>query len=798
MEKQNILDAIKSHRLYFDGGTGTVLQKMGLGSGEAPELWNLSESDKIISLHEQYIAAGCNIIKTNTFGINKDKYPDNHRELATAAVDCAKKAIASHKVYSQSIDDEHPVYIAYDIGPTGRMLAPMGELAFEDAVAIFAENARLAEELGCDLILIETMNDSYETKAAVLAAKENSALPVFVTNAYSQDGKLMTGATPEAMVALLEGMGVDALGVNCSCGPDKMLSTVESLSKCSSLPIIVNPNAGLPVIVDGKTHFNIDPKKFAEYMVEIAKSGGCILGGCCGTTPEHIAWTVKATRDLDYTLPEQKNNTVISSYTHTVEIGAKPILIGERINPTGKPLLKDALRAGDINYVLNEAVKQADKGVHVLDVNVGLPDINESEMIVQAVAAIQAVLSTPLQLDSSNPKALGAAARIYNGKPLINSVNGKKESMEAVFPIAKKYSGAIIALTMDESGIPSTASGRVAIAEKIITTAKGYGIDKKDIIVDPLALTISSDTGNALVTLEAIALLHNKGIKTSLGVSNISFGLPQRDKINAAFFANALSMGLDCAIMNPFSQPMTDSYYAYMALNNMDENCSDYIAYATQNQSDAVAQKAEDVTLEYCIAKGLTARAQEIAAELAKTNAPLDIINTHVIPALNTVGEAFEQKKIFLPQLLASAQCACTVIDDLKALMPKNNTDGNKRIILATVRGDIHDIGKNIVKVMLESYGFSVIDLGKDITPEAVLAAVKETGCKLVGLSALMTTTVPAMEETISLLHSADSSVRVITGGAVLTQDYADKMHSDCYAEDAMDTVRYAQEFYRY
>lgn len=786
MAKQKITDIIKTHRLYFDGGTGTVLQSMGLKSGDAPELWNITNPQKITELHKQYIDAGCNIIKTNTFGINKQKYTD-YDELICAAVDCAKKAV----------ENREDKYIAFDMGPTGKLLKPMGDLDFEDAVAIFAENAKAAEKYGCDLILIETMNDCYETKAAVLAAKENSSLPIFVTNAYGEDDKLMTGATPQAMIAMLEGMGVDALGLNCSFGPDKMLDIVKEMTEYASVPIIVNPNAGLPIIVNGKTVYNINPDKFADYMVNIAQVGGCILGGCCGTTPLYMRKMIEKTECIPYSVPEYKNRTLISSYTHAIEIAASPILIGERINPTGKPLLKEALRNGDMNYVLSEGIKQADAGVHVLDVNVGLPDIDEAATIKQAIESIQSVISLPLQIDSSNANAIERAARIYNGKPLINSVNGKKESMDAIFPIAKKYSGAIIALTLDENGIPQTAQERFDIAKRIIDTAKKYGIDKKDIIVDPLAMTISSDTSNALVTLKTIELLHNEGIKTSLGVSNISFGLPERDKINSTFFANALQCGLNCAIMNPFSKSMVDVYYSYRALHDFDKGCAEYISYATENKSEQSAVKQEEErTLKYFIVKGLTHEAVKSAGTLCLEMPPLDVINVHVIPALNDVGTAFEQKKLFLPQLLASAECACAVFDEVKKFMPASNKQNDKKIILATVKGDVHDIGKNIVKVMLESYGFNVIDLGKDVPPETVCECALKNNCKLVGLSALMTTTVPSMEETVKQLHELGLGIKTVVGGAVLTQDYADKMNADFYAADAMDTVRFAESFY--
>lgn len=783
MAKEIITKAIKYKRLYFDGGTGTVLQSMGLCSGQAPEEWNLSHPERITALHKSYVDAGCNIIKTNTFGVNCSKY-SNYKELAASAVACAKAAIAG-------LDDR---YVAYDIGPTGRLMKPMGDLDFEEAVEIFSHSAILAKELGCDLILIETMNDSLETKAALLAAKEACDLPVFVTNAYGADNKLMTGADPTVMIAMLEGMGADAIGLNCSCGPDKMMDIVDTFAQNASVPIIVNPNAGLPVVINGKTVFNIRPDRFADYMVTLAQKGGCILGGCCGTTPDHMAKMIEKTRDLPYSPPAEKQMTVVTSYTHRVEIGSTPVLIGERLNPTGKPKLKEALKSHDINYILSEALAQVEAGAHMLDVNVGMPEINEPEMLPEVVRAIQGVTDIPLQLDSSNPQALANAARVYNGKPLINSVNGKRESMEAVFPIVKKYSGAVIALTMDENGIPQSAPARLAIAERIASVAAEYGIAKKDIIVDPLALTISSDTQNAVITLESIRLLHQNGFKTSLGVSNISFGLPERDNINSVFYSNALMCGLDCAIMNPFSSAMMNVYYAFRALNGMDKACGDYIAHATP----ALATQSATVTrdLQYCIEKGLTADAVNEAKTLAKTLSPLEVIDLHVIPALNKAGTAFEEKKTFLPQLLMSAEAATAVFDELKSLIPQENKKADKKFVIATVKGDIHDIGKNIVKVMLESYGFDVIDLGKDVPADAICQAASQSGCLVVGLSALMTTTVPAMEETIKQLRITCPNVKVVVGGAVLTKEYADAIGADFYAADAMETVRIAQMLY--
>ncbi len=780
--------ALKSQRLFFDGGFGTVLQGMGLKNGMAPENWNITEPEKVTSVHRAYIDAGSNIITTNTFGVNCDKYEDYAHYIASA-ISCAKKAALGR-------DD---VYIAFDMGPTGRMLEPLGDLPFEEAVGLYAKNVREAVKYGVDLILIETMNDSYETKAAVLAAKENCELPVFVTNAYDKNGKLMTGADPLAMIAMLEGLDVDALGMNCSFGPDVMLSIIDLFTDNCSLPLIVSPNAGLPRVENGRTVYDISAEEFADYMLKIAEKGVNILGGCCGTTPEYIATSVRKTAAVPFHAPEKKNITLVSSYTHAVQVGKYPVLIGERINPTGKPKLKEALRSGNLNYILNEGIRQSEAGSHILDVNVGLPEIDETETMRKVVSALQSVTDTPLQLDSSSPAVLESAMRVYNGKPLINSVNGDDASINAVLPLVKKYGGTIIALTMDKNGIPKTAGERVAIAEKIIERAREYGIEKKDIIVDPLCLTVSSDTANALVTLEAVKLLHEKKIKTSLGVSNISFGLPDRDKLNSAFFISALENGLDCAIMNPFSVGMTDAYYAYRVLHGLDKSCGDYIRYTASAESKSLpASDASEqrISLKSAIVRGLKINAEQAVSVLLETEAPLDIINGHIIPALEEVGKSFEEKRSYLPQLLMSADAAAAVFEKVKEKMSNHTADNDKSIILATVKGDIHDIGKNIVRVLLESYGFKVYDLGRDVAPGTVCEYVGKTGCRIVGLSALMTTTVASMEETIKQVHAVFPDAKVIVGGAVLNQEYADMIKADHYCADAMETVRYVQKYY--
>lgn len=780
-----IIELINKQRIYFDGGAGTYLQSKGLVPGTPPELWNVENPDVITDMHRAYLDAGCNVITTNTFGINSDKY-DNYEELITAGINCAKKAVNSRK----------NAFVAFDIGPTGRLLEPIGDLAFDDAVELFANNVKVAVKCGADLIIIETMNDSYETKAAVLAAKENSNLPVFVTNVYDEGGKLMTGASPEAMIAMLEGLGVDALGLNCSVGPDKMLGIIDRFVNNSSLPIIANPNAGLPVVEDGKSVYNINADEFSEYMLQLAEKGVNILGGCCGTTPEYMRKTVEKTAKTEYKLPEFKGHTVVSSYTHAVFGGQRPVLIGERINPTGKKKLKEALKTEDLNYILNEGITQAEKGVHILDVNVGLPEIDESKMMKKVVTSLQAVTDLPLQIDTSDPKVLEDAMRYYNGKPLVNSVNGDEESMEAVFPLVKKYGGAVIALAMDKNGIPDTAQGRVEVAKRIIEKAKEYGIDKRDIIVDPLALTVSSEPMGAIVTLQAVKMLGEMGIKTSLGVSNISFGLPKREIINSTFFANALENGLNYAIMNPFSEGMMNVYYAFNALHNLDTACGEYIKYA-DSIAEVKTNVSTDTSLKASIINGMSDLAGKGAKQLLETVQPIEVINSHIIPALNEIGKAFEEKKAYLPQLLMSAEAATSAFEEVKKLLPHAQAQTDRKVVLATVKGDIHDIGKNIVKVLLESYGFYVIDLGKDVDPHTVCESAVKNDCKLVGLSALMTTTVPSMEETIKQLHSLNKNITVAVGGAVLNQEYADMINADFYSPDAMEMVRFTEEFYK-
>ena len=794
----DILQHLKSNILYLDGGMGTLLQTQGLSAGELPERWNLSHPDVITEIHKQYFDAGSNVVNTNTFGANCLKFEvDELDSIIGAAIRNAHRA-------AEESTGAQPKWIALDIGPTGRMLAPYGDLDFEDAVSVFARTVRLGVKHGADLIMIETMSDSYETRAALLAAKENSTLPVFVSCAHGEDGKLMTGANPAAMVAMLEGMGADAIGINCSFGPRKLMGVIREYLDYASIPVIFKPNAGLPAVIEGRTTYDLSPEDFATDMAEAIALGVHAVGGCCGTTPQYIKALVQKTANARPQPIMQKNITCVSSYTHAVIFDKEPILIGERINPTGKKRFKEALKAGDMDYILNEGLSQAEAGVHILDVNVGLPEIDEVSMLQSAVCRLQEVTDLPLQIDTSDPAAMEAALRRYNGKAMINSVNGKTESMQAVFPLVKKYGGLVVALTLDESGIPARAEERVAIAERILSVAAEYGIDKKDIIFDPLALTVSADQTAACETLRAVSIIkHRLGCHTSLGVSNVSFGLPQRDVINSTFFALALGRGLSAAIMNPYSSAMMKTYYAFRALDEQDENCGEYIEFAQSlpiTESVSAPTKAVTVTreerseLQKAIIKGLRDRAAVLTREELKTRAPLDVVQSDVIPALDVVGEGFEVKTVYLPQLLMAAEAAKAAFEEIKAHLPAAANNGVS-VVLATVKGDIHDIGKNIVKLLLENYGFDVSDLGRDVSPDRVADETVRLHAPLVGLSALMTTTVPAMEDTIRVLRKRAPWCRIVVGGAVLTEEYAVSIGADKYARDAMETVRYAETF---
>ena len=786
-----ILEQLGKKLLFFDGGMGTLLQEKGLKPGELPETWNLNHPEDIIGIHQAYIEAGSDIVLTNTFGANALKFKDDTyplKKIVEAAVQNVKTAQerAGKKVYT-----------ALDVGPTGKLLKPMGDLDFEDAYNAFKEVMIYGEQAGVDLIHIETMSDTYEIKAAVLAAKENTKLPVFVTAIFDERKKLLTGADIPVFVSMLEGLRVDALGINCGLGPKQMFPMLEELQKYSSLPIVVKPNAGLPKQRGNETYYDVEPEEFAQTMEKIVDMGGAVIGGCCGTTPDHIRAMIAMCKDKNVKPITKKTETIVSSYGKSVIFGNGSKIIGERINPTGKKKFKQALKDHDLDYILKEGIMQEEKGAHILDVNVGLPDIDEKQMMIEAITSLQGVTSLPLQIDTVDINAMEAALRIYNGKPMVNSVSGKKESMDAVFPLIQKYGGVVVGLTLDENGIPATADGRVEIAKKIIAEAAKYEIDKKDIVIDVLAMTISSEPQGAIITLDALhRVRHELGVHTILGVSNISFGLPMRPIVNSHFYTMAMYNGLSCGIVNPASEEMMKSFDAYHALMNYDTNCERYIGKYSGQTTTVSAAQTGSMTLQMAIEKGVKDEARLITLEQVKTEQPLDIINSQLIPALDHVGKGFEKGTVFLPQLLMSAEAAKTAFAVLKEQMSGNEDAEEKKekVVLATVKGDIHDIGKNIVKVLLENYSFDVIDLGKDVPPETILEAVQEQDVKLVGLSALMTTTVVSMEETIKLLRKEAPDCKVMVGGAVLNQDYADMIGADFYGKDAMQSVYYAQK----
>ena len=790
-----LLERLGKELLFFDGGMGTLLQAEGLQPGELPETWNIERKETIRKIHQSYFEAGSDIVLTNTFGANALKFHDENCSLK-AIIDAAVENVRFGA--KAGIRDGRDYYVALDIGPTGKLLKPLGDLSFEDAYEAFKEVVQYGEKAGADLIHIETMSDTYEVKAAVLAAKENTNLPVFATMIFDDKGKLLTGGDVPSVVALLEGLRVDALGINCGMGPKQMLPILQQIAQYTSLPIIVKPNAGLPKQRDGQTYYDVTPDVFAKQLQEIVKAGACVIGGCCGTTPKHIRAMISACKDLEMTKPTFKNHTIVSSYGKAVELGDMPVIIGERINPTGKSKFKQALKEHNLDYILKEGITQQDKGAHILDVNVGLPDIDEVVMMKEVVRELQSVTSLPLQIDTVDTEAMEQAMRIYNGKPMVNSVSGKQESMNAVFPLIQKYGGVVIGLTLDENGIPKTAKGRLEVAGKIIEEAKKYGIDKKNIVIDVLTMTISSEPNGAKTTLEALKMVRDTyGVRTALGVSNISFGLPSRPVINANFYTMAMQNGLTAGIINPSSEDMMRSYHSYCALMNYDTNCENYIAhYGNQEPAKTTVPAGQQIDLKTAIEKGLKEDAYQTTVALAKTKEPLEIINTYLIPALDTVGKGFEKGTVFLPQLLMSADAAKSSFAVLKEELEKNGGEEKEKekVILATVKGDIHDIGKNIVKVLLENYSFEVIDLGKDVAPECIVETVLEKKVKLVGLSALMTTTVVSMEETIRQLREKAPDCKVMVGGAVLNQEYADMIGADFYGKDAMQSVYYAQK----
>lgn len=856
---RDIREYLGKQVLIFDGGTGSVLQEKGLKPGELPENWNIEHPESIVDLNYSYFAAGSNLVNTNTFGAFETKFTGfksySLEKIISAAVANAVAAREKIEAETENPNSRQPHFIAFDIGSCGKLLEPLGDLSFEGCVTLFKKSFRIALKQPVDLIVIETINDIYEAKAAVIAAKEameetGIEVPVFTTTVYDQGGKSLTGSGPEIAVSVLESLGVTALGLNCSLGPKEMTPMVEALLKNASLPVIVKPNAGLPRSENGKTVFDVTPEEFSDLVSGFAKNGSLVVGGCCGTTPEHIRLLAEKVRageksgEIVAKYPEDKNIAVISSCTKFVTFDKAPVLIGERINPTGKKKFKEALRNNDIPYILNEGITQEEKGAQVLDVNVGLPEIDEVAMMERVVKELQSVTDLPLQIDTSDPVAMEKALRLYNGKPLINSVNGKQEIMKAIFPLVKKYGGVVVSLTIDEGGIPETAEGRIAIVEKLYKTAAEYGIAAKNIIIDPLAMAVSSDDKAAIATLETVKYVKDvKHGHTILGVSNVSFGLPLREQITATFFTMAMQNGLSAAIMNPSAKEMMKAWTCFCTLSGYDPQCLNYISFADKmteeesSKAQAMAAAAANAVLaaasgkpavagtavsaasvpaqssgtnsaapaesdksglKYAITKGMKDAAEKEARTLLQSADSMTVINEYIIPALDIVGKGFEEKKVYLPQLLMSAEAAKQAFGVIKEELDKSGKKEEPKgsIVVATVKGDIHDIGKNIVKVLLENYSFRVIDLGKDVPPETVVETVVKENIQMVGLSALMTTTVPAMAETIKQLREKAPWCKVCVGGAVLTQEYADMIGADAYGKDAMETVKYAQKVF--
>ena len=806
-------ELLKNEYVILDGAMGTMLQAAGMKMGETPEVLSITNPQLLTDIHSQYIKAGSQVVYANTFGANAYKLEGCGYSLE----DIVEASIAN----ARRASDENPLpdgsraLVALDIGPIGQLMEPTGTLSFEEAYEMYAQIVKAGKS--ADLIVFETMTDLLEVKAGVLAAKENSDLPVMVTMTFEMNNRTFTGVSVPSMAITLSGLGVDALGVNCSLGPKELEPVMKTLSEWTKLPIVLKPNAGLP---DPKTNmYNLSPKDFAESVKELLVYGIKAFGGCCGTNPDFI-------RELSSMLKENGNPEVVHgtvgaavcSPTQAVAI-SEPRIIGERINPTGKKLFKEALINNDIDYILNQALEQVKAGADILDVNVGLPGIDEKEMMVNVIKALQGVVDVPLQIDSTIPEVLEAALRIYNGKPIVNSVNGEENSLNTVLPLVKKYGAAVVGLTLDENGIPKKAEERFAIAKKIMDRAVAIGIPKEDVFIDCLTLTASAEQEAVMETLHALNRVKNElGLKTVLGVSNISFGLPNRELVNHIFLAMALNNGLDLPIINPNNEAMTGTVRAYKLLANYDRNSVDFIkAYANMPKvkkivvDDNVSQQpgAAGVSdgasggvpagsaeaLMHAVLNGLKTEGAQCTEELLKNMDSMDIVNEILIPALDRIGADFESGKIFLPQLILSAGVAQAAFQVIKKHMVNNNSApvSKDKIVIATVKGDVHDIGKNIVKVLLENYGYDVIDLGKDVEYQAVVDAVKEHNAKLVGLSALMTTTLVSMENTIKLIHENNLDCKIMVGGAVLTPEYTKQIHADFYAKDAKESVDIAK-----
>ncbi len=776
--------------VFLDGGMGTMLQAAGVQTGHIPEMLNITDPDIVIGIHRKYVESGADVIYANTFGANRFKlfFSENTvEEVVAAGVANAKKAAGGKAL------------TALDIGPIGQLLEPSGTLTFEEAYDCYKEIVLAGKD--ADLIAIETMTDLYEVKAALLAAKENSDKPVMVTMSFEENMRTFTGVSPECMAAVLEGLGADAIGVNCSLGPEELYPVLERLCTLTSLPVVAKPNAGLPDPVTNT--FNVGPEEFSDAAVRLAEAGVAVFGGCCGTTPAHIRMVTEKLAGMKRVKRDVKRHSVVCSAVNHVVID-QPRVIGERINPTGKKRFKEALLAHDIDYILGQAIEQIHAGAEILDVNVGLPGIDEKEMMISAVKAVQGICDTPLQLDSTMPEVLEAGLRVYNGKPIVNSVNGEDESLENILPLVKKYGAAVVGLALDKGGIPKTAEGRFAIAEKILRRAMEYGIPREDVYIDCLTLTASAEQDGVMETLGALSRVKKElGLRTVLGVSNISFGLPNRELITRTFLTMALHSGLDLPIINPNVDSIIGAVRAYRLLAGIDRDSKDFISVYAQDASApkpaaAPAQDKGTPDLMYAVENGLKGDAVKAAEELLYSVDAMEIINSYLIPALDSAGEKFEKGKIFLPQLILNAGAAQACFEVIKSRLSVTSSDSvsKGKVVLATVKGDIHDIGKNIVKVLLESYGFTVIDLGKDVDPEVVVEAAVKHQVKLVGLSALMTTTLGAMADTITLLNKEYPGCKTVVGGAVLTASYAEQIHADYYGKDAKQTVDIACEVY--
>ena len=774
-------EVIGKKTLVFDGAMGTMLQKAGLKAGEIPEQLNQSNPEAVKSVHRAYIEAGADVISTNSFGANGVK-------LAIHGLD-AETEVARAVRLAKSVADEYEkkIYVAADIGPTGMLMSPLGDFPFEDAVVAYKGAVIGAERAGADLIFFETFSDLYECKAAITAARENTSLPIAVSMTFDESGRTLTGADAFTVASCLSGLGADILGVNCGLGPDAMEAIAIKLADVSGKPIIVNANAGLPKIDEnGNTYFDVPPERFYEFAKRLQENGVAAVGGCCGTSPEYIKQVASAISGSACNLPLPKSIRTVCSGNRSYTLGIKTAVIGERLNPTGKKKLKEALKNGDLDYLCAEAVAQQQAGADILDVNVGIPEIDEAVMLPKVVLALQRVTDLPLQLDSANPSALEAAARVYNGIPIINSVNGKQENMSAVLPIVKKYGGLCVALLLDEDGIPDDPAGRLEIADRIAKNSENCGVPPERLLFDALTLTVATDEKSGEKTLSCVESLSNRGYLTALGVSNISFGMPNRESINASFLGAARARGLSAAIVNPSSESMK------LMINEENPPRSFVFSYDEGGEAPKAAEKKE-MTLFDAVYSGLTKAAFDITTELLQTEAPLDIIENRLVPALDALGKAYEDKKIFLPRLLGGAEAAKAAFSAVNSALSGDGAKKGEKFVIATVKGDIHDIGKNIVATLLSNYGFEVIDLGRDVAPQTVLSALEESGARLLGLSALMTTTVPAMAETISLVKAALPEVKIVVGGAVLTEDYAYSIGADFFAPDAMATVKYAQ-----